>query len=184
MQEKGAIALMLIMTGSVGYLLFDWIGIWGSLLTVGILSAGHYLKRFVCLRNGESNLGGKRIRIHAEFIDRIRFGRPRRAAQAAERSDRLEALRAKAHLLADTCHDSYGAQRCCLEIISQTEKEDPLFIEACDLYMRTITSRPQRVPDPPRRIPLNPSNPRSIGAQHPAHGTANVISFPLAANRN
>jgi hypothetical protein len=180
MQEKGLLALMLMMAGPVGCLLFGWIGVWGGLLTAGVLYAGHYLKRFVCSRKRESNLGGKWIRIQAEFIDRIRIGRPRRAAQAAERNDRLEALRAKAHLLADICHDSYGAQRCCLEIISQTEKEDPLFLEACDLYMRTTTLRSRRVRD--ARPPI-PANLTQIGARA-VPAPANVILFPLEADRN
>ena len=179
MPIKGAIVLILLLTCAVGYLLLGWIGILGGLLTVGILSAGHYLKPFVRFRQAEGNLDAKQTRICAEFIDRLHIGRRWRDAQALERNARMEALRAKAHLLR-TCQDTYGAQRCCLEIISQTEKEDPLFIEACDLYMSTISTGPRRMSDSLQRIS---SSPCYIGSR-PVPAAANVIPFPLTADRN
>jgi hypothetical protein len=95
-----------------------------------------------------------------------------------EREAHLESLRGKAHHLASACHDIYGAQRYCLEIIGQTEKDDPLFTEACDLYMRTIT-------DPPRRgrdsMPPGLLSPRH-SASRPFSAGADVIPFPRPAS--
>lgn len=180
MQAKEVIAFMLILTGLVGYLLFDAIGIWGGVLTAGILSVGFFLKQPGRSRGKEGRFGDRRIRCCTEFMNRLGRGRSPRNAQASEQRARLEALRARAHLLADTCRDTYGAQRCCLEIISQTEKEDPLFIEACDLYMHTVIPRPRRMLD--SRLPI-PANASQVGAR-PVPAIANVIPFPLAAARN
>lgn len=172
MQEKGSIAFMLMLTGLMGCQLFDAMRMGGGILTAGLFGVGRCLKNFTGVRHAEGKLDRKRIGIHR--------GRQRRAVQVSERRARLEALRTRAHFLAGTCQDTYGAQRCCLEIISQTEKDDPLFMEACDLYMRTVTSRSRRMPDSRHRIP---SNPFLIEASSlPA--AANVIPFPLAAERH
>lgn len=172
MQAKGTIAVMLMLTGLMGYLLFDSMGIWGGALTAGLFFMGLCLKYFAGARHAEGKLGGQRIRIP--------HGRQRRAAQVSERRARLEALQTRAHLLAGTCQDTYGAQRCCLEIISQTEKEDPLFVEACDLYMRTVSTRRRPIRD---SLPPIASNLCQIGVK-PLPTTAQVIPFPLTDERH
>lgn len=171
MPRKGAIAFMFMVTGLTGYLLFDSMAMGGGFLTAGLLYMGLGLKHSAGVRQAEGKSGSKRIRIH--------HGR-RTAAQILEKRARLEALRTRAHFLADTCRDTYGAQQCCLEIISQTEKEDPLFVAACDLYMRMATTPSPRVSN---ALPPIVSNQRQIGLiQEPA--TANVIPFPLTFGRD
>lgn len=171
MQGKGSIAFMRMLTGLMGAQLFDAMRMGGGVLTAGLLGVGRCLKNFAGVRHAEGKLDRKRIRIHC--------GRQRRAVRVSERRARLEALRTRAHFLAGTCQDAYGAQRYCLEIISQTEKNDPLFMEACDLYMRTVTRKFRRMPDSLHRIPSNffLIEARSLPA------AANVIPFPLAAER-
>jgi len=168
-----------MLTGLVGYLLFDSMGIWGGILTAGIFSAGLFLKQCVRSRHAEGRSGGKWMRIAYEFFDGIRTGR-RREAQAMAQRGRLEALRVKAHFLAHTCCDTYGAQSCCLEIISQTEKEDSLFMEACDLYVSTVAGRSRRLVDSRLLIPVIPPQ---FGTR-PVPATPNVIPFPLKVDRN
>lgn len=172
MQDRGAIAFILISAGLVGYLLFNSIGIWGAILTFGILSAGFFMKQGVRFAHAKGGLIGKWMRISYEFFDGNHRGR--REALAAEQKARLEALRIKAHLLARNCGDTYGARSCCLEIISQTAKEDPLFVEACDLYMDTVFSRSQQKRESRHRMPFNASQ----RAARPETATVNVIPFP------
>jgi hypothetical protein len=179
MRAKGAIAFMLILTGLVGYLLFDAIGIGGGVLTAGILSAGFFLKQPRCSRIVEGRFGYKQIGCCAEFMNRLGRRRSPCATRASAQRARLEALRAKAYFLVGNCHDTYGAQQCCLEIISQTEKEDPLFIEACDLYMRMANAHP--CPMHAARPPL-PANPLQIGAR-PVPAATKVIPFPRSDDR-
>jgi hypothetical protein len=169
MPKKGAIAFMLMLTGLTGYLLFDSMGIMGGFLTAGLFYMGLGLKHFAGVRLAEGKAGGKRIRFH--------HGRQRRQAEVLEKKARLEALRARAYLLADACRDSYGAQRCCLEIIGLTEKEDPLFMEACELYMHTVSTQSQRVR---ASRPPGTSNGSQLGVKQ-APATGNVIPFPLTA---
>jgi hypothetical protein len=98
-----------------------------------------------------------------------------------QQSARLEALLGKAHLLAETFHDAYGARNCCLEIIRQTDKEDPLFLAAFDLFMNTVAASPRCRPVLTDRSvsSLRPFDPKTV----PPAG-ANVIPFPFSASRH
>jgi hypothetical protein len=172
MTKNSAIALMLMLTGLAGYLLLDSMGIGGGFLMAGLLYMGLGRKHFAGVCQAECQSGSKRIRINR--------GRPRRTAKILEKRVCLEALRTRAHLLAGACRDTYGTQQCCLAIISQTEKEDPLFLEACDLYMRTLSTPSPRLSDP--RTPSDSTQCQVGQKQVPV--TANVIPFPLTAERN
>lgn len=153
MSEKGAIGLMGVLTVAAGYGVFGWIGALGGLMALGLMAA-------VRTRNPLA----KGYRPVAGGIQRTR----------------LEALMRKAHLLADTFQDAYGARHYCLEIIRQTEREDPLFLAACELFMRTMTPPPAD-----RSAPVlgrEPVAPRRDAAR-PAPDEANVIPFPLSSPR-
>ena len=171
---------ILFLAGVTGDLLFGRIGILVGPVIAGLCYGGHFLMQSLRASDVMWHPIGARFRLSADVLDWVWDRQQRRNAQALERKTHLESLRAKAHHLASACHDIYGAQRYCLEIIGQTEKDDPLFTEACDLYMRTIT-------DPLRRgrdsLPPGLLSPRHIGSR-PALAGAIVIPFPRSASRN
>jgi hypothetical protein len=182
MQEKGVIVLIFLMmaTGATCYLMIGRIWILACSVTAGILYGAFFLKQSLRSRGLKGNSIGARFRLSPDVPGWAWGRQQRRDVLAEERRAHLEALRVKAHHLANTCHDIYGAQRYCLEIIGQTEKEDPLFMEACDLYMRTITDRPRcgQVSTPQGHL-----SPRPIRTR-PVQAGAIVIPFPRATSRN
>jgi len=103
----------------------------GVFVAMGLLAAGHYRK---LRRNGGAPEDAS---VHPD-------GRHRRCTPALRRRARLEGLLARAQLMMGQHRDVYGARNCCLEIIGQTEREDPLFQAAFDLYMRTVGGRSTR----------------------------------------
>lgn len=161
MPAKAAIGFICILTGGIGYLAFGGVGLAAGLLPGLLIPAGRYLKR----RQSDRRAAGSSL---------FRMGKASKRA-AARHSARLEALLAKAHLLADTFHDVYGARNCCLEIIRQTDKEDPLFIAAYDLFMRTVTTPPIR---PPARPGQDVPNPSQADARIDSQDNADIIAFP------
>ncbi len=160
---------MLLLAGSTGYLLIGGVGNWWGLVAVGWVGAlvalyGH-LRRVPADRPMDAN-------VH-DLASRLPW-RQGAAVQDAQRNRRLERLLSKARFLATTCRDSYGARTYCMEIIRLTRQEDPLFVQAFDLYMHTVTTPRRR---PPRTMPsgLDVSSPVMRD---------NVIPFPLNACRN
>jgi len=182
MDQKRIIVLicMLFLTGMAGYLLFGRIGFLAGPVIAGIFYGVYFLAQSLRASDVMWHPIGVRFRLSADVLDWVWDRQQRRDAQALKRKTHLEFLRVKAHHLATTCHDIYGAQRYCLEIIGQTEKDDPLFTEACDLYMHTVI-------DPPRRGRDSTSpgllSPRHI-ASRPVSAGADVIPFPRSASRN
>ena len=167
MLQKGVIGLICILAGVIGYLVFGGIGLAVGPLTGLVTVADCYLrKRQHCSRSA----GPARFRLWRR--------EPHRAAR--RNRARLEALLAKAHRLADTFHDAYGARNCCLDIIRQTDKEDPLFIAAYELFMSTVTRRADK-PAPSTDQPV--SNRRRIGPQTDHRNDAQVIRFPHHVSR-
>ena len=167
MLEKGVIGFICILTGVIGYLAFGGIGLAVGLLTGLIITVDCYLRQ----RRRSSQAGGP-----PRF--RLWRGEPHRAA--SRNKARLEALLAKAHLLADTFHDAYGARNCCLDIIRQTDKEDPLFIAAYELFMRTVTQRAGK-PSPSTDQPV--SSRHRIETHRNSRDEARVIRFPHRPSR-
>jgi hypothetical protein len=171
---------MLFLAGGTGYLLFGRIGFLAGPVIAGIFYGVHFLTQSLRASDVMWHPIGARFRLSADVLDWVWDRQQRRDAQALEREAHLESLKVKAHHLASACHDIYGAQRYCLEIIGQTEKDDPLFTEACDLYMRTITDQPRRRRDltsPGLLIPRH-------NASRPVSAGADVIPFPRSASRN
>jgi|GEM_PF-3116606 len=160
---------MLLLAGSTGYLLIDGIGIWWGLVTlgsVGALVALHrHLQRVPADRPVDANVHDPASRLP---------WRQGAAVQDSQRNRHLESLLSKARFLATTCQDSYGARTYCMDIIRQTRPEDPLFVQAFDLYMHTVTTLRRR---PPRAMPPGLDVPS-------AEMGDNVIPFPLNACRN
>jgi hypothetical protein len=151
----------------VGYGVFGWVGALGGFLALGFLAAGRLLKQ---------------KRYDRRTADRGRGlpGRGCRCPAGGVQRARLEALLRKAHLLAETFHDAYGARNCCLEIIRQTEKEDPLFMAAYALFVRTMALPPMDRPVPDvGRDSISHGIPMDIVLP----GDANVIPFPLSPSR-
>ena len=167
MPEKGAIGVMGVLAVAAGFGMFGWIGVLGGLLAVGLLAAGRLLKHKRCDRRTAGRAWG------GQGGGRHRF------AGGIQRT-RLEALLKKAHLLADTFQDAYGARNCCLEIIRQTEKEDPLFLAAHALFMRTMALPPL---DHPAFVADRESIPHGIELDAVLPAAANVIPFPLSTSR-
>ena len=168
------------LVGATGYLLLGRIGILAGPVIAGLCYGVHFLTQSLRASDVIWHPIGARFRLSADVLDWVWDRQQRSDAQAQERKAHLEFLRAKAHHLASACHDIYGAQRYCLEIIGQTEKDDPFFTEACDLYMRTITDRPRRGRDSasPGLLSLRHSTFRPVSAG------ADVIPFPRSASRN
>jgi len=155
------IGVICVLAGGIGYLAFGGAGLAAGLLSGILIPAGHYLKQ-------------RRGGLRPEGSSLFRMGKASKRA-AARHSARLEALLAKAHLLVDTFQDVYGARNCCLEIIRQTDKEDPLFIAACDLFMRTVSTPPIRPPARPGRdVPTPPREDSLIELRD----KADIIAFP------
>lgn len=178
MRIKGAIAFMcMLATGLIGYFLFNSMGIWGGILTASILGlvSLSYHQIVSCQMKGCP--GGTWVQLPAVFRKGLRMRRWR-DARARDKRARLEDLRIKAHFLARHCGDNYGAQSCCLELISRTEKDDPLFVEACDLYMSTVMNRSWQGHESGHRISSSTSQLRAM----PAPATAHVIPFPTEAD--
>ena len=171
---------ILFLAGVTGDLLFGRIGILAGPVIAGLCYGGHFLMQSLRASDVMWHPIGARFRLSADVLDWVWDRQQRRNAQALERKTHLESLRAKAHHLASACHDIYGAQRYCLEIIGQTEKDDPLFTEACDLYMRTVTDPPRRGRDSLSQAFLSPLH----SASRPVSAGADVIPFPRSASRN
>ena len=171
---------ILFLAGVTGYLLFGRVGILTGLVIAGLCYGVHFLTQSLRASDVMWHPIGARFRLSADVLDWVWDRQQRRNAQALERKTHLESLRAKAHHLASACHDIYGAQRYCLEIIGQTEKDDPLFTEACDLYMRTVTDPPRRGRDFLSQGLLSPLHSTS----RPVSAGADVIPFPRSASRN
>ena len=167
MPKKGAIGFICVLTGVIGYLAFDWPGVAVGPLTGLTFVADHYL-------------GKRRRRPRTAGLPLPRLGRRGAKRSASRNNARLEALLARAHLLADTFHDAYGARNCCLDIIRQTDKEDPLFIAAYDLFMSTVTGRKDRTPPSANRYAANRHR---IEPQTGSRDEARVISFPQDVSR-
>lgn len=102
------------------------------------------------------------------------------ADPAALQHRRLEAILAKARRQAFELQDTYGAKNTCLEVIRRTGKDDPLFVKACDLYLRIAASRPPHARKQRKSEALSPPPPSD--RQAPAAGP-NVIPFPRSAGR-
>ena len=164
MQANGVIGLICVLTGVVGYLAFGPNGLSIGLLTGLLAAAGCYLLRRRC---GSTAADSPR-------------SRKKRNRSASRHTARLESLLAKAHLLADTFHDVYGARNYCLEIIRQTDKEDPLFIAAYDLFMRTISGRTDRLTTSTDRHAVGEIR---IKHQADSQDEADVIRFPRSNSR-
>jgi len=171
---------ILFLAGATGYLLFGGIGFLAGPVIAGIFYGVYFLAQSLRASDMMWHPIGVRFRLSADVLDWVWDRQQRRDAQALERKTHLESLRVKAHHLATTCHDIYGAQRYCLEIIGQTEKDDPLFTEACDLYMRTITDSPRPGRDSLSQGLLSPLH----SASRPVSAGADVIPFPRSASRN
>ena len=167
MLEKGTIGLICILAGVIGYLVFGGIG-----LAVGPLTGLIFV--------ADCNL--KKQEHCSRFAGRPRFRLWRREPHRAANRNRarLEALLAKAHRLTDTFHDAYGARSCCLDIIRQTDKEDPLFIAAYELFMNTVTGRTDK-PSPSNDQAV--SNRHRLEPQADLRADAQVISFPQRVSR-
>ena len=167
MQQNRALLLLFLLTGIAGYPVFGWMGAMGVFLAMGLLVVGRYRK---LRRNGGAPEDAP---VHPD-------GRHRRCAPALRRRARLEGLLAKAQLMIGEHRDVYGARNCCLEIIGQTEREDPLFQAAFDLYMHTVGGRSTRAamqtPCDAKRLPEG-------GDRNASPLEDNVIPFPLADTR-
>jgi hypothetical protein len=177
MRFSDAMACVFMLTGLVGYLLYASMGIWGGILTAGLFSLVFLSYRHIvsCHRKGCPAMTWTRF--PAALGNGLRMGRWR-DARLRERRARLEDLRIKAHQLACHCGDIYGAQSYCLELISQTEKDDPLFVEACDLYMRTVMNRSRQGHESGQQISSKTSQIRA----RPAPAAAHIIPFPTEAD--
>jgi len=162
MPVKAAIGVICVLTAGIGYLAFGGAGLAAGLLPGILIHADRYLKQ----RPGGLRTAGSSL---------FRLGRKASKRAAARHSARLETLLAKAHLLAETFHDVYGARNCCLEIIRQTDKEDPLFIAAYDLFMRTVTMPPIR---PPARPGQDVPTPPRADSLIELRDKADIIAFP------
>jgi hypothetical protein len=171
---------MLFLAGVTGYLLFGRIGILAGPVIAGLCYGVHFLTQSLRASDVMWHPIGARFRLSADVLDWVWDRQQRRNAHALEREAHLESLRAKAHHLVSACHDIYGAQRYCLEIIGQTEKDDPLFTEACDLYMRTVTDPPWRGRASTSPGFLSPLH----SASRPVSAGADVIPFPRSASRH
>jgi hypothetical protein len=171
---------MLFLAAVTGYLLFGRIGILAGAVIAGLCYGVHFLTQSLRASDVMWHPIGVRFRLSADVLDWVWDRQQRRDAQALERKTHLESLRAKAHHLASACHDIYGAQRYCLEIIGQTEKDDPLFTEACDLYMRTITDHQRHGRGSTSPGLLSPGH----SASRPVPAGADVIPFPRSASRS
>lgn len=171
---------ILFLAGATGYLLFGRIGFLAGPVIASIFYGVYFLTQSLRASDVMWRPIGVKFRSSADVLDWVWDRQHRRDAQALERQARLESLRVKAHHLASACHDIYGAQRYCLEIIGQTEKDDPLFTEACDLYMRTITDPPWRGRDSRSPSHLSPHH----SASRPVPAGADVIPFPRSASRS
>ena len=167
MLEKGSIGLICILAGVIGYLVFDGIGLAVGPLTGLIIVVDCYLRK-----PRRCSRAAGRPRVHLWRRE------PHRAAN--RNRARLEALLAEAHRLADTFHDAYGARNCCLDIIRQTDKEDPLFIAAYELFMSTVTRRADK-PSPSADQPVPSGN--RIEPQRDSRDEAQVIRFPHYTSR-
>jgi len=167
MQDNAAMGVICVMTGVIGYMVFGWIGVAGGFLMAAFLA----IARFLNHRAPFSPQAGR------PPFSWEHWGKKR---PASKHNAHLEALLAKAHLLADTFHDAYGARNCCLNIIRQTEKEDPLFIAAYDLFMRTVA--------PPVRSSALPEQDAASGSRvdldPESREDADVIIFPTPVSRH
>ena len=167
MLEKRVIGLICILAGVIGYLVFGGIG-----LAVGPL-AGLIIVVDCYLRERQHCSG-------SASPPRFRLWRREPQRAASRNRARLEALLAKAHRLVDTFHDAYGARNCCMDIIRQTDKEDPLFIAAYELFMSTVTRRTDKpAPSTDRSVSGRPR----LEPQTDHRADAQVISFPRRVSR-
>jgi hypothetical protein len=182
MNQKSIIVsiCMLFLAAVTGYSLFGGIGFLAGPVIAGIFYGVHFLMQSLRASDVMWHPIGVRFRLRADVLDWVWDRQQRRDAQALEREAHLESLRVKAHHLANACHDIYGAQRYCLEIIGQTEKDDPFFTEACDLYMRTITDHQRHGRGSTSPGLLSPRH----SASRPVSARADVIPFPRSASRN
>jgi hypothetical protein len=167
MPKKGVIGFICILTGVIGYLAFGWIGVAVGPLTGLTFLADRYIEK-------------RRSRSRTAGLSLFRPGRRGTKRSTSRNKARLEALLARAHLLADTFHDPYGARNCCLDIIRQTDKEDPLFIAAYDLFMRTATGRTDR---PPTSASRYAASRHRLEPQTGPRDEARVIRFPPHVSR-
>lgn len=162
MQTDRALLLLILLTGIAGYPVFGWMGVMGVFLAMGLLAAGRYRK---LRRNGGAP---ENAPVHPD-------GRHRRCAPALRRRARLEGLLARAQLMIGKHRDVYGARNCCLEIIGQTEREDPLFQAAFDLYMHTVGGRSLHTP---MQKKLGATGLQGIAKTDAPSLEENVIPFP------
>lgn len=174
MRKAVALLFMLVLAGVAGYRLFDGIGIGWVLLAVGSVGALYGLWRRDLSRHGQGSRWDRSMGLKGQgLVSRLPWCQAD-AVQDAQRNRHLESLLSKAHFLATTCQDSYGARTYCMDIIRQTRPEDPLFVQAFDLYMHTVTTLRRR---PPRVMPSG------LDVSFPGMRD-NVIPFPLNACRN
>lgn len=145
MRHNPATCFLVLPAMMVGYGVWGWLGLLTALALPGGRTGLGWLKRkkqtpaSTCTAPGSGGYG------KGDAIQTVpQAACPADGIPAGRRQ--LETLLAKAQSLALGGRDRFGAQTCCLNIIQKTRKEDPLFRQASDLYLRTITTRSPRLP--------------------------------------